>query len=594
MKSLPSMLKRFLALTIVSAVLVAVLVLLLFWHRLTTPAPNCGGEFDLVISGAEIIDGSGRAPFSGDVGIRNRRIACIGDLHAAKAPLVINATGLTLAPGFIDVHTHVERNVPQSGAFLAPNFVRQGVTTIITGNCGRSFLEIGKFFRRIETNGSQVNVATLIGHNTIRSQVMKQRAAAPSKDEMDQLQKLVETAMRDGALGLSTGLVYIPGAFAKTQEISQLTEIVAREQGIYASHIRDEGSKGREAIAEAISIGEQTGVPVHISHFKAQGPNEWGSAETRLRLVQAARERGVIVSLDQYPYTASSTGLAVLLPSWVSEGDLALARRKLRDPAIRIRIRNEMLAQLKRNGWKDYAFARIAYYQFDQSLVGLNIAEIAQKRASRSLTGDATLVRSGSVVENRTDQDGDLARQAETVMDLFSHGGAQMVFFDMSEEDVETVMSNPEVMFGSDSSVREENPAVLPHPRGMGTFPRILGRYAREKNLFALEEAIRRMTSLPAKTFGLKQRGLIKENNWADLVLFDRNRILDTATFEKPFSLPVGVEYVIVNGSIVLDHHQFSNSLPGVPLRRESSLALVSNAPQAPLQEFVDLYGAPH
>jgi N-acyl-D-amino-acid deacylase len=572
MKSLPSMLKRTPLLTLALIVLITGSIVFLLWNRLNRPAPNCDGEFDLVILGGEIIDGSGGAPFSVDLGIRDRRIACIGDLHGAKARSVIDATGLTVAPGFIDVHTHIERNVPQSSSFLAPNFVRQGVTTVITGNCGRSFLDLGKFFRRIEANGSQLNVASLIGHNTIRSHVMKQRSAVPSKVEMAEMEQLVETAMQDGALGLSTGLVYVPGTFAKTREISNLARSVASQNGIYVSHLRDEGSKGREALEEAISIGQEAGVPVHISHFKAQGPTEWGSANSRLDLIRAANDRGVVVSLDQYPYTASSTGLAVLLPSWLSEGDLASAQRKLRDPATRKRVRDEMLAQLKRNGWKDYAFARIAYYQFDQSLVGLNIAEITQKRTGRALSASATIIRTAftnSEVIKPVDAEDELGRQAETVIDLFSHGGAQMVFFDMSEDDVENIMQNPGVMFGSDSSVREENPAVLPHPRGMGTFPRILGVYARDKHLFALEEAVRRMTSLPAKTFGLKNRGLIKENNWADLVIFDRNRILDTATFEKPFSFPVGVEYVVVNGSIVLDHYQFSKSFPGNAIRRE-------------------------
>ena len=572
MKSLPSVLKRSPKLTLALIVLVPVALLFVFWNRYTKPAPNCDGEFDLVITGAQIIDGSGTSSFNSDLGIRERHIACIGNLHGAKARSVIDATGLTLAPGFIDVHTHIERNVPQTGGFLAPNFVRQGVTTVITGNCGRSFLEIGKFFRRIEANGSQVNVASFIGHNTIRSLVMKQRSSVPSQAEMVEMERLVEIAMRDGALGISTGLVYIPGTFAKTKEISTLAKIVANENGIYVSHLRDEGSKGKEALEEAISIGEQTGVPVHISHFKAQGPNEWGSAESRLELVRAANARGIAVSLDQYPYTASSTGLAVLLPSWLSEGDLNSARQRLRDPATRKRVRDEMLAQLKRNGWKDYAFARIAYYQFDQSLVGFNIAEITQRRAGRTLSARATIVRSAFTTSEPTSQasgDDGLGQQAETVIDLFSHGGAQMVFFDMSEDDVELIMKNPSVMFGSDSSVREENPAVLPHPRGMGTFPRILGVYVREKGLFSLEEAVQRMTSLPAKTFGLKDRGLIKENNWADLVIFDRNKIIDTATFEKPFSFPAGVEYVIVNGSIVLEHHQFSKSLPGIALRRE-------------------------
>jgi N-acyl-D-amino-acid deacylase len=572
MKSLPSTFKRFPILTLALLVLVTLSVLHLLWNRVTRPTPNCDGEFDLVITGAEIVDGLGGSPFSGDIGIRERRVACIGDLRTAKARSVIDATGLTVAPGFIDVHTHIERNVPQTGAFLAPNFVRQGVTTVITGNCGRSFLEIGKFLPRIEANGSQVNVASLVGHNTIRSQVMKQRSAVPSKAEMAEMDKLVETAMRDGALGLSTGLVYVPGTFAKTEEIASLARIVANDNGIYVSHLRDEGSKGREALEEAIFIGQATGVRVHVSHFKAQGPKEWGSAESRLRLVHDANDRGVIVSLDQYPYTASSTGLAVLLPSWLSEGNLASAKRRLGDPATRKRVRSEMLAQLKRNGWKDYAFARIAYYQFDQSLVGLNIAEITHKRAGRAASERAAIIRSAmkdSEIANGLDDDAELGRQAETVIDLFSHGGAQMVFFDMSEDDVELIMKNPQVMFGTDSSVREENPTVLPHPRGMGTFPRILGLYARDKSLFTLEEAVRRMTSLPAKTFGLKDRGVIRENNWADLVIFDRNRIIDTATFEKPFSFPLGVESVIVNGSIVLDHYQFSKSLPGTALRRE-------------------------
>lgn len=554
----------------------------LLWNWFTRPAPNCDGEFDLVITGAEIMDGSGNSSFSADLGIRERRIACIGDLHQAKARSVIDASGLIVAPGFIDVHTHIERNVPQTGGFLAPNFVRQGVTTVITGNCGRSALEVGNFFRRIEMNGAQVNVATLIGHNTIRSHVMTQRSSVPTRAEMAQLEKLVETGMQEGALGMSTGLVYVPGTFAKTEEISGLARIVAREKGIYVSHLRDEGSKGREALEEAIFIGEETGVPVHISHFKAQGPNEWGSAASRLELVQAAKDRGVVVSLDQYPYIASSTGLAVLLPSWLSEGNLASAKEKLRDPATRRRVRNEMLAQLKRNGWKDYAFARIAYYQFDQSLVGLTIAEITQKRGVRASSARTVIIPSAFTkpTSGQKDPEDELDRQAETVIDLFSRGGAQMVFFDMSEADVEGIMKNPQVMFGSDSSVREQNPAVLPHPRGMGTFPRILGVYAREKGLFTVEEAVRRMTSLPAATFGLKDRGLIRENNWADLVIFDRNRILDTASFEKPFSFPVGVEYVIVNGSIVLDHHQFSKALPGVALRREQAPAPEASPPE--------------
>lgn len=559
--------------TLSSLVLVLVSGLLLFyiWRRSHKPAPGCTGEFDLLITGAEIIDGSGRPPFNADVGVNNKRIACIGDLSRAKAHTTIDAGGLTLAPGFIDVHTHVERNVPQGAAFFAPNFVRQGVTTLITGNCGRSFLEIGKFLKQVETKGTQVNVATLIGHNTVRLQVMKQRSAVPTAAEMTAMESLVSRGMREGAFGLSTGLIYVPGTFAKTGEITRLATVAGRENGLYVSHIRDEGSRGIEALEEAISIGEKASAHVHISHFKAQGPKEWGSAQARLDLLNAAKERGVEVSLDQYPYRASSTGLAVLLPSWVSEGEFASAKRKLDDPATRRRIRNEMLAQLKANGWNNYEFARIAYYKFDPALVGLNIAEITQKREAESHAAHASVVPSKFAAEKeKGGSESELERQAETIIDLFSHGGAQMVFFDMSEDDVETILKDPEVMFGSDSSVREDSPAVLPHPRGMGTFPRILGIYVREKNVLTIEEAIRRMTSLPATTFGVAERGLIRENNWADLVIFDRNKILDTATFDKPLSPPDGIRYVIVNGSIVLDQQNLTKTLPGMALRHQS------------------------
>jgi N-acyl-D-amino-acid deacylase len=562
------------SLSLLVIVLVGGLLLFFFWYQSIRVSPDCRAEFDLLITGAEIIDGSGRPSFQADVGINNKRIVCIGNLRGAQGRTVIDAHGLTLAPGFIDVHTHIERNVPQSAPFWAPNFVRQGVTTLITGNCGRSALEIGKFLKRVETNGTQVNLATLIGHNTVRLQVMKQKAAVPTAREMGEMESLVKRGMLDGALGLSTGLVYIPGTFSKPDEITRLAKVVAKENGLYVSHIRDEGSRGVEALQEAISIGDAAGAHVHISHFKAQGPNEWGSARARLELLDAARERGIVVSLDQYPYKASSTGLAVLLPAWLSEGDFATAKRKLQDPATRRRIRNEMLVQLKANGWKDYAFARIAYYQFDPSLVGMNIAEITEKKAARSLASHAGIVRSKFVSTNDerpTDRaaESGAERQAETIMDLFSHGGAQMVFFDMSEDDVETIMQDARVMFGSDSSVREDNPTVLPHPRGTGTFPRVLGVYARQKNLFSIEEAVRRMTSLPAATFGLKERAAIRENNWADLVIFDRNQILDTATFEKPVSNPEGIHYVIVNGSIVLDRQNLTKALPGMALRRE-------------------------
>lgn len=533
--------------------------------------PTCSGDFDLVVVGAEIIDGLGGPPFKADIGIRNKHIACIGTVDLTRASKVIDGSGLDAAPGFIDVHTHVERNVPASSApFLAPNFIRQGVTTIVTGNCGRSFLDIGKAFRQLETNRAQVNVASFVGHNTIRLHVMKESAAAPTQEQMSEMKMLVRAAMRDGALGLSTGLEYVPGAFSRTDELVDLAKTVAESNGIYVSHIRDEGAKGEAAILEALSIGERAAIHVHISHFKAQGPNQWGTAQLRLGLVKSAQQKGVVVSLDQYPYTASSTTIGVLLPAWLSEGGLNSVKQKLSEPTIRKQVRNEMLDQLRISGWKDYSFARVSYYGSDRSLVGLTIPEITRTRETLPSVKGAPKVTPARFdpAAKRNDNESELERQADTVIDLFSHGEAQMVFFNMNEEDVETIMKDPEVMFGSDSGVREESTLALPHPRGLGTFPRILGRYARDAHLFSMEEAVRRMTSLPARTFGLSDRGVIRQGYWADLVIFDRNNIIDTATYEKPLNNPAGVYYVIVNGSIALDPSGITRALPGMVIRK--------------------------
>jgi N-acyl-D-amino-acid deacylase len=538
------------------------------------PSYTCEGKFDIALIGAEIIDGLGQPSFRADVGIRDQRIACIGSIDGANAVKVVDSTGLTIAPGFIDVHTHVERNVPTRAPFLASSFLRQGVTTIITGNCGRSFLNISELLTLLEANGANLNVATFIGHNTIRLKVMHESAAAPSPEQLAKMKALARAGIREGALGLSTGLEYIPGTFAKTNELVELATAIRVSGGLYVSHLRDEGSKAEAAIREAIFIGERAGIQVHISHFKVDGPNQWGSAQQRLDLVKSAEARGLRITVDQYPYNASSTGLVVLLPSWLSEGGVRAASRKLGDPTTRRRVRDEMIKQLRALGWRDYSFARIAYCESDRSLVGLTIPEIARRRGEAHLAHTRVTyepARFGTSKSRRPlDDRTELEREADTIIDLYSHGGAQMVFFNMNEDDVETIMKEPEVMFGSDSSVREENASVLPHPRGSGTFPRILGVYAREKHLFSMEEAIRRMTSLPAARFGLTNRGRISPGYWADLVIFDRNEILDTATYEEPLSFPVGIDYVIVNGSIVLDHGVVTEALPGMAIRRSA------------------------
>lgn len=542
------------------------------WHGwIKTSTPTCSGDFDLVIVGAEIITGLGDPPIIFDLGIRGRRIACIGVVDRKMAKQVIDATGLSVAPGFIDVHTHIERNLPsRSGPLLAPNFVRQGVTTIISGNCGRSFTDINKAFQQIESDGSQVNLATLVGHNTVRQAVMSHSAASPTAAELASMKKLVRAGMADGALGISTGLEYIPGVFAKRAELVELARTVHEMDGVYVSHIRDEGINGLAAIEETLSIARDTGIHVHISHFKVQGPNQWGTAAARLNLLTAAQQDGIAVSLDQYPYTASSTGVAVLLPSWVSADGHATMKQRLGNPTTRANIRSQMLEQLRVSGWKDYSFARVSYCRFDHSIVGMSIPEIARTHLMElSHKVERRDINASLSTHRNQSHETALEQQADAVIDLFERGDTQMVFFNMSARDVESILKDPRVMIGSDSGVREDTTNSLPHPRGLGTFPKIVGGLARQQNLFSIEEAIRRMTSLPAATFGLIDRGQIKEGFYADLVVFDRDRIIDTATYDKPLSTPEGIYYVVVNGSLVSSGNSLTKLLPGMAIRHQ-------------------------
>jgi N-acyl-D-amino-acid deacylase len=513
------------------------------------------GPYDLVIYNGRVLDGLGHVPIEADIGIRDGRIVVVGNLWGALTDRVIDAQGQIVAPGFIDVHTHIERNMPGGARpFRAPNFVRQGITTIITGNCGTSVLSVRDLFNRLEQHGTQVNVTTFIGHNTVRRRVMKSDDRGPTQAELEQMKKLVDRAMEDGAIGLSTGLAYVPGRFAQLDEIVQLARVVAAKGGRYVSHIRDEGIEGMEAIQEAIRVGEQVRLPVHISHFKVSGRRQWGTAQDRLDLIAEAQRRRLQVTIDQYPYMASSTGLDILLPPSALAGTVADQRRRLRDPRTRSQIRSEMFSLLRRNGWKDYSFARIAAYSAESSLNGSTIADVSTLRPTRAQTLNGTA-------------DNGLVKQADVILDLVTRGGAQMIYFDMSEDDVITIMRNPDTMFGSDSAVRSENMDALPHPRGMGTFPKVLGRYVREQHILSLEEAVRRMTSLPASIFGMSDRGQISEGCWADLVIFNERKILDRATYESPLQPPEGISYVIVNGAVVFEKDHFTKSAPGKVIR---------------------------
>lgn len=503
----------------------------------STSAP----PYDVVITNARIVDGSGNPWFRGDVGITHGRIVRIGRISSTDAKTTIDAKDRIVAPGFIDAHTHVESlfNRP-----AAENFVRMGVTTLITGNCGTSAIDVAEFLGRATSKPIAVNVATLVGHGSVRRQIMKLEARAPTSDEQRQMAALVEQAMKDGAVGLSTGLIYVPGTYAKTDEIVDLARVVARHGGLYATHMRSEGEKVLDAIRESIEIGEQAGLPVDISHFKVSSKKLWGESSKTLQLVRDARARGLTVTVDQYAYTASSTSLDSRMPSWVLAGGREEAKKRLADKPTRERIVKEIKEALKRSGFKDYAYAMVASYEPDKSFNGKSIAEITKQVRGKK----------------------DVKDQIEQILTMYEGGGAGMIYHGMSEDDVQRIMREPFTMVGSDSGVRQVDESV-PHPRGYGNNARILGRYVRELKIISLEDAIRKMTSLPAQTFGIRDRGMVREGFAADLVIFDENTIADQATFVKPHQFPTGIDYVMVNGEMVFAAGSQTNARPGVAVR---------------------------
>ena len=497
-------------------------------------------QYDLVITNARIVDGTGNPWFRGSIAIEDGKIVKVGFFDTSKAKQTIDAKNQIVAPGFIDVHTHVEDiyNIP-----TADNFVRMGVTSLVTGNCGGSATDIDAFLGRMKEKLLAVNLATLIAHGSVRAKVMGTENRDPSHEEQTKMNALVEQGMKDGAVGLSTGLIYVPGTYAKTEEVLELAKVAARYGGIYASHIRNEEGGVVDAIKEAIDIGERAHLPVEISHFKISSKRLWGQTPVTLGLVRAARERGVTVTVDQYAYPASSTSLDSRMPSWVLAGGRAEGRKRLADAATRAKVVAEMKSELKDRGFKDYSYAYVASYGQNKDFNGKNIAEIT------------AIARGKKKVDDQIDQ----------ILEMYDKGGASMVYHSMNEDDVQQIMKAPFTMIASDSGVREFGSGV-PHPRGYGNNARVLGHYVRELKLITLEDAIRKMTSLPAQTFGLRDRGQIREGFAADLVIFDENTVGDKATFEQPHQYAVGFSSVIVNGHVVFDGVQMTGKMPGQPL----------------------------
>lgn len=503
---------------------------------------NCSETYDIVISGGTVIDGTGSEEFTADVGIRDGVITKIGKIGSNnEIGALIDAKGKYVVPGFIDIHTHSD-NVRNEELKSAQNYLTQGVTTMVTGNCGSGTYNAADFFTRIEEQGIGTNIVHLAGHGTIRRAVLGNENRKPTDEELDKMRGLIRQAMQDGAAGLSSGLFYSPGSYAEAEEVIELCKVVKEFGGFYASHIRDESNYTtglRASIEEAIEIGEKSGVGVQISHIKALGKPVWGMAEEICGIIEAAQDRGVYVLADQYPYNASSTSLAAaVVPRWVQAG--GKQREHLTDKSQLPRIKKEMLENIDRRGGGESLV--IAAYSPNKEWEGKNLAEIA-----------------GIMKKSEVD----------AAIELVLQGRPGIISFNMTDSDVEYFMKKPYVMTSSDGSSMLFGRAK-PHPRNYGTFPKKIRTYVFEKNTIPLVQAIRSATGLPAEMLGFKNRGLLKKGFAADITVFDPETIRDKAEFTDPHQYSEGINWVLVNGRIVIADGEYNGKLFGKVLRRNA------------------------
>jgi len=516
--------------------------------------------YDIVFRNARVLDGTGAPWFVADVAVKNGHIVRVGK-SLAESALTVDASGKYLAPGFIDAHSHSDQALVNNPT--ADSKVMQGVTLEIIGQCGSSaaprdlsdtspqaglddeapgheWTDMASYMSLLESKGVSVNVAPLVGHGTVRRRVMGVERRPPTTEELSRMKDLIREAMEQGAFGMSTGLIYIPGAYADTGEIVELAKVAAGYGGVYFTHMRNEGPRLLEALEEAISIGFEAGLPVQISHFKAMGKDNWGKVVEAIAKVEQAREDGLDITADQYPYIASSTGLSATVGAGIWAGGPEKASQILNDPAERQKIIDNLSL---RDNWGNLVIASLEN-EADQQFIGKSVSQAAE------ILG---------------------VSPAEAALGLLerNQGVVQIVNFAISEDDVRTVMSVPWVMAGSDgSAINAKTAKGQPHPRSYGTFVRILGVYVRELRHLRLEEAVRKMTSLPAARLGLQDRGIIREGMRADLVLFDADTVKDRATFTAPHQYPTGIQCVVVNGVPVVENGEHNGNLPGMVLRR--------------------------
>ena len=455
--------------------------------------------FTVVLEGGTVYDGSGKAPFTADVGVVGERIAAIGDLSERPAERRLDVRGQAVAPGFIDIHSHADGGLLARP--LAENYLRQGVTTAMGGQDGGSPYPIGDFLGRLDAEPAAINLGLFVGHGTVRAQVMGGANRTPTEDELEQMKALVEQAVEEGAFGLSSGLEYTPGAYAETDELVALAQVTAPYEGLYISHIRDEGGRLLESVEETIRVGEAAGVATQVTHHKVVGPDRWGQSAASLALIDSAQARGIDAASDVYPYAASSTGLTILFPDWSLEGDKEARQARWSDAATREKLQAEIAQHLDEERGGDPGTIVMASCGWDASLNGKSLADILAARGRPAGVEAA----------------------AALAIELEEKGGCQVVLHSMSEADVRQIMQHPWTMIASDGGIPALGSGV-PHPRNYGAFARVLGHYVREEGVLSLEKAIRKMTSLPAARLGLEDRGTLQPGAIADVVVFESRR----------------------------------------------------------------------
>ena len=501
------------------------------------PQPS---PYDILLKNGRIVDGTGTAWFKGDVAIRGDAIARIASSIAEPAVRTIDVAGSVIAPGFIDIHTHARRGISETPT--AANYVRQGVTTVIEGPDGSSPLPLAPFLAQLDALQKSVNIGSFVGQGSIRTAVIGNVDRKATPEEIQKMVALAEQGMKDGALGLSTGLFYVPGTFTPTSEVVELARAVGRLGGIHESHQRDDAAKLLDSVNETIAIGEQGRLPTQISHAKVVGVGNWGRSVDMLRLVDEARTRGVDVTIDQYPYTASSTSIAsALIPAWVLEGGREKTLARLKESGAREKAKAGIVMMIRdERGGSDPKNVQFANCGFDPTLAGKTLADLTKAR------GMTPTIRNA----------------AEVVMWIVEQGGCQGIFHAMSERDLVRILRHPATMIASDGEIPMFGRAN-PHPRSYGTFARVLGVYVREKKVLSLEDAIRKMSAAPAARLGLHDRGVLRPGLRADVVVFNPATVKDLATFEKPHQYAEGFSHVIVNGEVVFENSEMTAARPG-------------------------------